>query len=452
MRALKKGAVIIDKLALRIACIDDFAFRKGQRYGTVLINVETRKVVDILNSRDFDDVKRWLDEFPNLQIVSRDGSITYRKAISAANENIIQLSDRFHLIKNLTEYAKGYLKRTLPAYVLVEDMSRPQVEHQDLPRLREKYRYANKWELILAVQKMRSDGFTQNQIAAVFRLGNRTVATYARVLPEEQAKYEAIPIIKSSIAENESVRASKIRTIQEMKAEGYTKMKIADALGISERTVRRMLNADPSGKHGRTGSKRESKLDPYKEEILEMSAKGQSSLKIWKNLQARGYTGGSAIIRDFLQKYHIEATTDPTTKSKTQIRIDRQSLIALLYRDRALIKDLREDHYHHILNYYPEMARVLQLLKEFKAILLGKNSHLLQSWKQSLAELNIPELNSFLVGVEKDEEAIRNAIIFPYSNGLAEGTVNKIKVIKRIMFGRCGFEMLRKKILLNNIN
>lgn len=331
-------------------------------------------------------------------------------------------------------------------------MSRPQVEHQDLPRLREKYRYANKWELILAVQKMRSDGFTQNQIAADFRLGNRTVAAYARVLPEEQAKYEAIPIIKSSIAENESVRASKIRTIQEMKAEGYTKMKIADALGISERTVRRMLNADPSGKHGRTGSKRESKLDPYKEEILEMSAKGQSSLKIWKNLKARGYTGGSAIIRDFLQKYQIEATTDPTTISKTQIRIDRQSLIALLYRDRALIKDLREDHYHHILNYYPEMERVLQLLKEFKAILLGKNSHLLQSWKQSLAELNIPELNSFLVGVEKDEEAIRNAIIFPYSNGLAEGTVNKIKVIKRIMFGRCGFEMLRKKILLNNIN
>ena len=66
--------------------------------------------------------------------------------------------------------------------------------------------------------------------------------------------------------------------------------------------------------------------------------------------------------------------------------------------------------------------------------------------------MNIPELNSFLTGVGRDLEAIRNAIVFPYSNGLAEGTVNKIKVIKRVMYGRCGFHMLRRKVILNNIN
>ena len=107
MRASKKGAEIIDRLGVRLACIDDFAFRKGQRYGSVLVDIETRNVVDILNSREYDDVKRWLDGFPNLEIVSRDGSITYKKAISDAHENAIQISDRFHLLKNLTEYAKG---------------------------------------------------------------------------------------------------------------------------------------------------------------------------------------------------------------------------------------------------------------------------------------------------------------------------------------------------------
>ncbi len=66
--------------------------------------------------------------------------------------------------------------------------------------------------------------------------------------------------------------------------------------------------------------------------------------------------------------------------------------------------------------------------------------------------LNIKELNSFISGIKRDLEAVKNSIKYGLSNGLAEGTVNKIKVIKRIMYGRCSFEMLRKKVLLQNFN
>jgi transposase len=66
-----------------------------------------------------------------------------------------------------------------------------------------------------------------------------------------------------------------------------------------------------------------------------------------------------------------------------------------------------------------------------------------------LKQFNIPEIETYLNGILKDIEAVKNAIIFPYSNGLAEGSVNKIKVIKRIMYGRNSFDFLKAKVMFH---
>lgn len=81
--------------------------KKRYKYATVIINIETRKIVDILKSRDYEEVKEWLKTFPNIEIISRDGSITYNKAIKDAHPKSIQISDRFHILKNLTDYCKN---------------------------------------------------------------------------------------------------------------------------------------------------------------------------------------------------------------------------------------------------------------------------------------------------------------------------------------------------------
>lgn len=454
MRTSKKGAEIIDRFSVRLACIDDFAFRKGQRYGSVLVDIETRKVVDILNSRDYTDVKHWLDGFPNLEIVSRDGSITYRKAISDSNKNIIQVSDRFHLLKNLTEYAKNYIKRKIPVHIDLEIVSSQQYETHELPKIREKYRYTTKWELILAVQKMREDGYTINQLSEVFQMGSRAITMYCKVPPEDKAKYDTIPIVKkSNTTKNQELKADTIQTIHNMLADGYSKQKIAEAIGKSERTVRRYLTADSSGRHGKTGIQRgRSKLDPYKDEILKLSAKGQSSSQILNNIKKSGYTGSGSRIRAFLYKYNIGAATEANRSNLSLYRIERPTLITLLYKDISKVKEINHDHYINVIGIYPELGQLFHLLKEFKNLLIGTNPNKLNAWIEAARSLDISELNSFLTGVERDMDAIRNAIAFPYSNGLAEGTVNKIKVIKRIMYGRCGFHMLRRKVMLNNVN
>ena len=440
-------------MGVRLACIDDFAFRKGQRYGSVLVDIETRNVVDILNSREYDDVKRWLDGFPNLEIVSRDGSITYKKAISDAHENAIQISDRFHLLKNLTEYAKGYIKRKIPIHIDLEVTSQQQYEPQELPKIRGKYKYATKWELILATQKMREDGYTVNQISELLGLANRTAMAYCKISPEEKMKYDTISMVKKSkVMENQGLKASTIQLIQDMIADGYSNQKISEAIGKSERTVRRYLKADPTGRHGKTGTKHRQKLDPYKEQVLALSAKGQSSTKILSNIRNSGYTGSASSIREFLRKQSIEAATEGNRSHITICRIERPSLIALLYKDISKVREISDDHYLRIIGLFPELGAVLQLLKTFKSVLMAGKPNDLDAWIEAARGLDISELNSFLTGVGRDLEAIKNAILFPYSNGLAEGTVNKIKVIKRIMYGRCGFHLLRRKVLLNNIN
>lgn len=132
--------------------------------------------------------------------------------------------------------------------------------------------------------------------------------------------------------------------------------------------------------------------------------------------------------------------------------VERLSLIALLYKDISKVRKISDDKYLRIISLFPELGEMFQRLKTFKCLLMAGKPNDLDAWIEAARNLGISELNSLLTGVGRDLEAIKNAILFPYSNGLAVGTVNKITVIKLIMYGRCGFHLLRRKVLLNNIN
>ena len=90
-------------------------------------------------------------------------------------------------------------------------------------------------------------------------------------------------------------------------------------------------------------------------------------------------------------------------------------------------------------------------MKEFHTAIFSKKPEKLDTWIKSAQKQDIPELQSFVEGILKDSTAIKNGIIFSYNNGLAEGSVNKIKVIKRIMYGRNSFELLKAKVLFHEL-
>ncbi|MFD2117171.1 transposase [Paenibacillus yanchengensis] len=112
------------------------------------------------------------------------------------------------------------------------------------------------------------------------------------------------------------------------------------------------------------------------------------------------------------------------------------------------MKKLTESQLHRILSSSPAFAKIYQLVLRFKDVLKGADANQLDSWMEEAKQLGISEINSFIHGINRDIDAIKNAVTYSYSNGLAEGSVNKIKVIKRIMYGRCHFATLRLKVLL----
>ena len=97
---------------------------------------------------------------------------------------------------------------------------------------------------------------------------------------------------------------------------------------------------------------------------------------------------------------------------------------------------------------FPEASKIYEIIKEFKNIMFSKKSEELDIWIKNTRKYKIAEINSFLNGIERDLDAVKNGVKYEYNNGLAEGSVNKIKLIKRVMYGRCSFNLLKQKVLL----
>ncbi|WP_017415785.1 transposase [Clostridium tunisiense] len=127
--------------------------------------------------------------------------------------------------------------------------------------------------------------------------------------------------------------------------------------------------------------------------------------------------------------------------------IERKNLIKLLYKPINKVKELSPGILNRVIDEYPVLSSIYTIFQKFKEALFSKNPETLNNWIKEVKLLNILDINSFINGIENDIEGVENSIIYEYSNGLAEGKVNKIKVIKRIMYGRCKFETLRNTVL-----
>src|SRR5262249_23079590 len=95
----------------RVVGIDDWAWRKGQRYGTVVVDLERSDVIDLLPDRDADTAAAWLKAHPGVEVISRDRSAAYAQAATEGASQAEQVADRWHLLKNLREAVERVLER-----------------------------------------------------------------------------------------------------------------------------------------------------------------------------------------------------------------------------------------------------------------------------------------------------------------------------------------------------
>ena len=434
--------VIVDKTIVKKVCVDDFAFRKRYTYGTVMVDLESHRIIDVIDSRETKDVENWLKTYPNLQVISRDGAQTYSSAATNSHPNALQISDRFHLLKNLSESVEKYMRRLYPARLAI-----PSTKDQN-PEMQVLYNTRNRSERIRFAQKKRSEGYTINDIALLLHSGTTTISRYLAI-PENE-----IPEIKENVRERQHIeemerKKAAIEEVRKLYSMGHTANEISRLTGHTWKTVTKYLQEDCSLSSARYDQRLPGKLTLYEQTVLEMRSKGVTYSKIHEYIASKGYTGTEASLRVFMQKERTHQQKIEKQHNEPTEYIPRKFLCQLIYRELEQVKELTHEQYDAALKKYPILSDLYALLKGFHRIVFSQKGDELDSWISLASTYHINELDSYLAGLKKDLEAVKNGINQKYNNGLAEGSVNKIKLTKRIMYGRSSFLLLRAKILLN---
>jgi transposase len=436
----------IEREKFKQVCIDDFALKKRARYGTLMIDIETHCVIDMIESRKKDDVSKWLETFPNLQIVSRDGSITYAKAITDANKQILQVSDRFHLIKNLTNYGTDYLKKRLKEKIKIDKIEVISTENDQREKVKS---WLNLAEKIEKAVELKENGVLRSHICKELRMDIRTLDKFLGMSKIERDSYLKSPAQKRH-EERVKQKEEIVHRVRELFETGFSQRRIATLLGIERKIVKKYLNPEFSAVHPMYGKKKKSILDDYHGMITTLLLEGKKSVEIDASLREKGFPGSSSLIRKYVSKLkrQKQAVFMGQNMATNFDFINRTQIMKLLYKPLDKVKGLTQELYVRFKSKHPKVVEVIDLIGEFKAILKSTVVNQLEGWLKRAKETDSDEMMSFANGIQRDKAAVINAIAFPYNNGLAEGKINKLKTIKRVMYGRCGFDTLRTKVLL----
>lgn len=224
---------------------------------------------------------------------------------------------------------------------------------------------------------------------------------------------------------------------KELKNAGMSNVEIGKELGICDDTVAKYLKLDSL-----PIQESHSKLDEYIPYIKEQILGGKTKKEIYDYIKIKGYKGKESILYHRLKSIRAEV-------KKGIVNLKRSQLKKVFFVDD--VKEIKKENIRNGIELYlqkePSFNLLVNLFREFKVILFSKKPDSLDEWLQKAKKEEIPELTKFVNLIESDIDAVKNAIIYDYSNGMTEGFNNKTKVIKREMYGRCSFELLRIKIL-----
>lgn len=382
-----------------------------------------------------------MKSYPNIKIVSRDGSIIYKKAITLAHPTAIQISDRFHILKNLTSYCREYLLKLFKAKVKMTLATSESSCPIDTMLLKE--------EKVKQIIQLTNDGVKVSHICKQLKIDIRTLKKVLKMNDMELENYT-----KTKKERERSARLTKKQQLIDDVRSAYSKCQnkshVARLFNLNYKTVSKYLSTSVTPINGNTHVKRKSILDKFLPEIHAKVHDGMKSPYIEASLRQQGYKGSSSTLRHYISDYkksQRQLVLDNENEDGNCYWIERNLLIKLLFKPLSKIPQLNELSIQHVNNQYPMFEQIIKLVYDFRTLVKERHVHLLDNWLRDALSLNIKEINSFIEGVSRDLLAVKNAIQFEYNNGLAEGSVNKLKVIKRIMYGCNSFKLLRNKLL-----
>lgn len=400
----------VDAEQVRVVGIDDWSWRRGKRYGTIIVDLERQQVLDLLPDRSVESVRTWLAAHPRVEIVSRDRGANYVDGVTQGAPQAIQVADRWHLYKNLGEAVQAFLVRTrsavpdqlscqdegsgcragLPGPPVTMPLVRPAISTTPLGLEQSQARLDRKWELHQRIHVLRSQGLSLHKVAKEFGLARNTVRKYAR---------QPVP-------------------------------------AVAPRPTSR--------------PRRASVLDPYEEYLLRRWNEGcRNAALLFREIRQQRYRGGKTVVKDYIRylRTHPSQAALPRPRQQRAASASPREMRWLLARQREDLDEEQQARLQRLLTVSTEVQRVYALLQNFHIMLRHKQDEMLDCWLEQAHKSGIAEMRSFALGIRRDYDAVKAAIMLPWSQGQTEGQVNKLKTVKRMMYGRAGFPLLRQRLL-----
>lgn len=395
LRTVKHGPLSVPA-APRVLGVDDWAWRRGTRYGTILCDLEQHRPIDLLNERTADSLATWLREHPGVEVISRDRSSTYAGGINAGAPQAIQVADRWHLLRNVRDALMRLLDR----------------HHRDL---RGAARAANDQRQPASPAVPLQAEESTNASPASSDARDRKLAGYQRVLELDQ--------------------------------QGVSGRTIARMLGLHRETVQRYLHADTFPERANRHYTR--KTDSVRDFLQRRWREGfHNAAQLTRELQAGSTKISYCSVRRTVARWQLPGDPPTVAASAAAYQPSTRRVSWLLLQEDPDLEPEDRPLVEALLARSPEIKTAADLGREFREIIRQRQSDRLEDWAGRAQQAGVPrELTSFARGLKADWGAVQAALTMHWSNGQVEGQVNRLKTIKRQMYGRAGFDLLRQRVL-----
>jgi transposase len=408
---LVRWAPIPPAPALQAIGVDEWAWRRGHRYGTILVNLIDHRVVDLLPDRSAATVAAWLAQHPTISVVCRDRSDLYADGIRRGAPEAVQVVDRFHLVQNLRQALETVLLDRRPALQAAAVCTAMALTPVDCP---------------VPVRPM-------------YRGRRRS----PKLAPQP---VERPPRVLRWVKIYEAVRA--------LHAQGILIATIARRLGISRPTVYAYLRREtPPGPRWFQWRPSARALTPYLPYLIRRwRESGADSVQLWHEIQALGYTHSARTVGRFITRLRRAADAgappEPQGTPYTCARGPSARTVSFTLMCPPA-KRVREAQVYldQLCAMDAGIARADELSQGFLAIVRGRRGADLESWMAETINSGLEALARFARGLREDLAAVTAGLTLAWSNGVTEGHVHRLKLVKRQGYGRAGFALLRQRVL-----
>ena len=407
-----------DAEGVRVLGVDDFAFKRGDAYGTILVDLERHKVVDLLPERSAEPLEEWLRGHPGVEVVIRDRSFVYARGIAAGAPDAEQVADRWHLLHGLTLALEDFLLQKRPA---LRKAAEPEATPPD--------------------PGSEPDERDDDVSAPGPMSPNRPRPWSAR--QEEAAEKRHGRLVEQW------------KEIRRLYLAGMELREISRTLGISVRSVYRYKDLEEPPPRP-AYKRRASVLDPYVPYLVRRWNEGcHNGRRLYREIREQGYSHSHTNVERLLAEFRRANARGRPVSSVPRARKgavagsfpSAKNVAALFMRREEKLTSEQADYLGRLGALDPALADARGLTQEFAGMARNLSGAGLDRWLREAEASEAPVMRRFAAGLKKDLSAVRAGLTEEWSNGPVEGFIHKLKLLKRQGYGRANFDLLKARTL-----